>query len=453
MTPAVTIADFAPPAHPCPDCGAECKRHSTDRRRVKDVSLDGPVVIEARVGKYRCTACDKMFRAQLPFAPARKRYTARAVRKATVAVQEDKTTYTALPRRLERDFSIRPAKSTGWAWFQEFAEGIDVDEYLRWACSRFSGQLSVDSVVDGDKEMWFATDPLNRDLILGYHRCDSANGESLTAFLTTLRDQYGVRPLLFIGDDAAVFDSVPEQVWPGARLGLCHFHAIKRLSYDYLRKSLRERANGVKPAKPERQPKPTTKAGREEARQEREAYKAAKERWVELHRRRRLFLKSLRSLRKTKSAEAHEAEYITAACAEFPTLAVFREFVLDFYAIFDAKAGALMDFLRRAFLRRWAAQAEQDEYLRYVLTKFTDERWFGKLTAYTAFDNAQRTTNSTERANRWFRKRQKTHYRNRKEHTITRMLHADLIYRRERTDPSEPPAELRVKRAPLAESA
>src|SRR6185312_10951818 len=105
-------------------------------------------------------------------------------RKATVAVQEDKTTYTALSHRLERDFSIRPAKSTGWAWFQRFAGSIDIEEYLRWACGRFSGQLSVDSVQDGDVHMWFATDPLNKDLILGYHRAERPDAASLTAFLT-----------------------------------------------------------------------------------------------------------------------------------------------------------------------------------------------------------------------------------------------------------------------------
>ena len=32
-----------------------------------------------------------------------------------------------------------------------------------------------------------------------------------------------------------------------------------------------------------------------------------------------------------------------------------------------------------------------------------------------------------ERTNRWFRKRQKTHYRNRKERTIRNMLKADLV--------------------------
>ena len=89
-----------------------------------------------------------------------------------------------------------------------------------------------------------------------------------------------------------------------------------------------------------------------------------------------------------------------------------------------------------------ADEAREDSHIAHVLKRIGDGRWYGKLFAFAAFENAHRTTNSTERANRWFRKRQKTHYRNRKEHTIKNMLHADLIYRRERTPLNEPPATL-----------
>jgi hypothetical protein len=175
----------------CPACHAECKRHSVYLRKLRDIGVDGPTILEVRVGNYWCATCRKFFKPEVTFAPKGKRYTARAIRKATVAIQEDKTTFTGLPNRLARDFSIAPSKSRGWYWFQDFAGQIDIEEYLRWACSRFSGQISVDSVADGDMQMWFATDPLNKDLILGYYRDKHANAESLTAFLTTLRDKYG----------------------------------------------------------------------------------------------------------------------------------------------------------------------------------------------------------------------------------------------------------------------
>ena len=65
----------------------------------------------------------------------------------------------------------------------------------------------------------------------------------------------------------------------------------------------------------------------------------------------------------------------------------------------------------------------KDEGIIFALKRFADDAWFGKLFPFTAFENGHRTTNSTERANRWFRKRQKSHYRVRTEPTIRRMLH------------------------------
>jgi hypothetical protein len=82
-----------------------------------------------------------------------------------------------------------------------------------------------------------------------------------------------------------------------------------------------------------------------------------------------------------------------------------------------------------------------------VLKVFADDAWFAKLFPFTAYENAHRTTNSTERANRWFRKRQKRCYRNRREHTIKNMLYAALICRKKQTDPTEPPVKLKPKKA------
>lgn len=401
-----TTSDFAPPVRACPNCGAECKRHSIYRRKVKDISLDGQVTLEIPVGNYRCATCRKFFKPEVPFAPKGTRYTVRATRKATVAVPEDKTTYCALPRRLDRDFSITPSKSSGWRWFQKFAGEIDIEDYLKWACSRFSGQISVDSVADGDRHTWFATDPLNCDLILRYSRCDSPNAESLTAFLTELRNEYGVNPVLFTGDDAKVFDSVPEQVWPGVRLQLCHFHVMKRASYHYLRHSLRARLLAVKPEKPKRG---TLSAATYRARKE--EHKAALERWTELHHKRRLFLKGLRSLTEPKAVERREAEFVAEACAAHPALATFREFLLDFYRLMDSKDAVPADLFRLELREKWAAEAKADEHIRHVVGLFWDDRWFRKVFNFTAFKNAHRTTNSTERANRWFRKRQKSRKR------------------------------------------
>jgi hypothetical protein len=461
-----TTTDFAPPVRDCPACGAVCKRHSAYTRTVRDISLDGPVVLEVRVGNYKCKACDRFFKPDVPFAAKGKRYTDRAVRKATVGVQQDKLTYTALPQRMERDFAVRPAKSTGWAWFQSFAGDIDITDYLKWACARFSGQLSVDSVQDKDAHLWFATDPLNRDLILGYLRCESPNTESLTAFLTTLRDDYGIRPALFTCDGAKVFDGVPQTVWPETQVQLCHFHAIQALMRGYLRHSLRERLRAYKPVKPVRPGRgeaPTRSGGRGRHRykaigratpeylEAKAEYDREHERWVETFRKRRLFLKRLDRPDPTDE-DRQAAAFVTTAGHRYPQLATFREFMAGVYGIMGCRDASAAEAARQAFIARWECSIGHDRHLAAVVERFRDDKFFAKLFPFCEYENAQRTTNSTERANRWFRKRQKSHYRLRKEHTIRNMLHADLIYRRERS-PLTRPGLLKPKAVPPAMAA
>ncbi len=231
---------------------------------------------------------------------------------------------------------------------------------------------------------------------------------------------------------------------------LCHFHAIKSLSYNRLRLSLKARLRKCRPVKP---PKPPRSDGQPlhpnsrghytaAAAYARRDYNLAQEVWAEMHRKRRLFLKGERNLRKPASVKREEAANLAKWCERYPELGAFRAFVVGFYGIMGCKDAASAELLRRTFIERRRAEAANDEHFAYVLRQLGDDRWFGRLFPFTAFENAQRTTNSTERANRWFRKRQKTHYRNRKEHTIRNMLHADLIYRRDRGPSDEPPVRL-----------
>jgi hypothetical protein len=181
---------------------------------------------------------------------------------------------------------------------------------------------------------------------------------------------------------------------------------------------------------------------------DKERYDRDNEEWTEAYRKRRLLFRTTRNLAKAKSIKAKEAEFIAETCKRYPAVDTFRAFLLDFYDIMDSKDAAAAELLRRAFLVKWADESEGDPYIRHVLQQFGDDHWFGKLFPFTRFENAHRTTNSTERANRWFRKRQKTHYRNRTEGTIRNMLHADLVYRKDRTPTDEPPVRL-VRRAAM----
>lgn len=308
-------------------------------------------------------------------------------------------------------------------------------------------------MADGDTKMWFATDPLNDDTILGYHRADNTRVESLLEFLTKLRDKYGIHPRLFTCDDANVFDHTPQKVWPECPVQVCHFHVIKHLVGDYLRKSLAVRIKKYKPVKPKKVPWPD---GRKLAKKSRgymspaakrayAKYKEANASWIELHRRRRLFFKTKAGLKKKTSRKRKETKFIKECCSKYPAIDEFRRVILDFYKVMDSPGASVGDSRRQAFIETWKAVGKRDSKVNHVVKLFNDDWWFGRLFPFTEFENAHRTTNSTERANRWFRKRQKTHYRCRKEHTITRMLHADLVYRRKSVPNGEPPRVLILK--------
>jgi hypothetical protein len=68
---------------------------------------------------------------------------------------------------------------------------------------------------------------------------------------------------------------------------------------------------------------------------------------------------------------------------------------------------------------------QQIKHLQLALRRLT-MRKFGMMITFLEYRNLDATTNHVERTNRWFRKRQKTHYRNRKEYTIKNMLKVDL---------------------------
>lgn len=70
----------------------------------------------------------------------------------------------------------------------------------------------------------------------------------------------------------------------------------------------------------------------------------------------------------------------------------------------------------------------------------------GQIVTFLEYENLDATTNHVERTNRWFRKRQKTHYGNRKERTIRNMLKADLV---RWIDPPGQHMKLIKRRAPL----
>ena len=66
-------------SYACPRCGTESPRHDGDVRHAVDVGLDHAIVLQIKVGCYRCPSCRKHpnFRTPLDFLGRRRRFVQR----------------------------------------------------------------------------------------------------------------------------------------------------------------------------------------------------------------------------------------------------------------------------------------------------------------------------------------------------------------------------------------
>ena len=77
---------------------------------------------------------------------------------------------------------------------------------------------------------------------------------------------------------------------------------------------------------------------------------------------------------------------------------------------------------------RWA---EGTDHLKAAVSVLGNNT-FRKVITFMGYENCLRTTNHVERANRFYRKRAKSQYRNRTRRSITNMMKVDLMIRKSR---------------------
>lgn len=402
--------EVAPPRAECPVCHVECKRHSIAQRKVRDISLDGERIIPIKVGVYSCLNCDKHFRLQTGLAEKGKHYSKRALDKGFVAVRDDKNTFTALPNRLARDFHIAPSKSTCHRWFHEKAGLIDFGkEYEPQAVQSFSGALAIDEVYDGEFCLFFATDPLNKKPI-SFHLCRSGGTKELEIFLLHLK-AIGITPEVLIVDGSNLYFSVPQKVWPNVKIQLCIFHVIRNCQDDLL--------DGIRAYH---------RALPKKAIWGHDFDPPAWWTWsVEQKARERDLIKDFRYAFTTRSENLtpQQQKVVADLCEKHPTLNTIRQFQQELMVLFERNQTEKQ--ARRKFHQMLTTpEYRENIHIRAALRRLSRGK-FEKMITFLDYENLDYTTNHVERTNRWFRKRQKTHYRNRLDRTIRNMLKADLM--------------------------
>lgn len=416
MNVEVKILDADFKTHACPRCGTASPRHYGAVRHAIDIGLDRPIVLQIKVGVYRCPRCRKKssFRTPLDFIDPDCTYVRRCRAKLVESVDLDKMPICLAVKRLDRDFHVAPVRSTGWRWYREATPGdATIAEYQHLVAASFSGVLCVDEVYDGQYAILCARDPLT-GRTLAYELSETMNQEVVIAFFKKL-DALGIQPEVAVTDGSNLYPKALKTVWAKVRHQLCRFHWTKDIVSEVTRGVRDYRETLPKAEKRKKRGRPAK--GEAGAVQQAEAEQSARD---EVRKGR--FLISARR----ENLDESQTKRLAILVARHPELATLRTFMDDFYGIFNGKP-------RPSTAKdRWRHLISKPEYvaspyLAGALKILKDEGKFDKVAIYLNYANLNSTSNDVERDNRGFRKRQKTHYRFRDRGSLEALLRRRLV--------------------------
>ena len=403
-------------SYPCPRCGTDSPRHDGAVRHAIDIGLNHPVVLQIKVGCYRCPRCRKRpnFRTPLDFLAPYHRFVSRCRQKVAESVELDKMPISLAGRRLERDFHVPISGSTAWTWHRESGPGnAEVADYQHLVAASFSGVLSVDEVYDGKYAILCARDPLN-DRTIAYELGEKMNQEVVTAFFQHLHT-LGIKPEVVVTDGSNLYPKAIKAVWAAAKQQLCRFHWTKDVVSEVVSGVRDYRESLPKPKKRERRGRPAVNEAPAQKR-------AAAEQSARDEVRKGRFLLVMRRENMDEAQETRLKELM----AHHPPLAVVRRFMDGFYGIFDGKPRPGTADERRLLLLANPAFAESP-ILAEARKILQDADKFNKVALYLQFKNLNSTSNDVERDNRGFRKRQNAHYRVRTEPSLRALTRRRLV--------------------------
>lgn len=403
-------------SYACPQCGTESPRHDGAVRHAIDVGLEHPIVLQIKVGCYRCPHCRKHrnFRTPLDFLGPRYRFVKRVRQKLIESVELDKMAISRSVARLERDFHVPIAGSTGWAWHRASGPNDgEVTDYQHLVAASFSGVLSVDEVYDGRYAILCARDPINNRTI-AYELGEKMNQEVVTAFFRHLQ-ALDINPDVVVTDGSNLYPKAIKAVWAAARHQLCRFHWTKDLVKEVVCGIRDYRESLPKPPKRTKRGRPTAS----EAPAQQQAVTAQSDR--DEVRKGRFSL-----VMRREHQDDEQAARLQALVSQHPHLAVIRKFMDEFYGIFNGKPRPSTANERRLLMLTNPAYVESP-YLTGAVKLLRDGEKFQKVALYLSFKNLNSTSNDVERDNRGFRKRQKAHYRLRSEASLTVMIRRRLV--------------------------
>ena len=270
------------------------------------------------------------------------------------------------------------------------------DAYLAKALADFSGYLAIDEVYDGPFCILSVVDN-RRYNRLAFRVLDHVPTEDdVRDFLQAVKGQLDRRGLQVRGvttDGSALYPKVLKELWPDARHQLCQFHVIKEITkailhaLAVLRKELTAKVPKLPRGRPSKEQQPLARKA-----------KRHKQKVADLFENRYLFVRH-----HLTQAQRQQLVRLTRG---LPPLRRLRQIMDEVYRLFDRRCKTRTAVHKLAKLRR---RLRRFKTLGQALNKlnspnlekaleFLDDKLLGS------------TSNAVERANRRFRKAQKSIY-------------------------------------------
>jgi len=410
-----------PKHYPCPQCGKKGKRKRVITRRIAHVAALNRrswVVADVGVYKARC-ACCKYFQAAIPGVPPRGRYSLEVRNTVANALIRDRMPYLSVMRRMQEDDHLLLSLGYIHACFLWAHEQSNMETHWEFVRANFSGVLCLDEVHDSGRTMLFATDPL-ADFTVSFKLVENNDQDHMDAFLQALKDR-GLDAQVIITDGSPLYKDALQRYWAEVEHQLCVFHVIKdvnKLILDGVRAiKNRIKRQGNKGRK-KRRGRPSKKA--QQQRQRRDGMsKKQQASFIWEH--------QYLIVRKPNDLSEQDKKNLALLFQIAPELKLFRQCNQPFYRLFEKGITKQCARSRRTRLVNQASY-QANAFLAKALKKIGKDK-FDKMIVFLGWENGQRTNNHVERNNRVFRMMQKTRYKRRKIHTITKALELELYAR------------------------
>jgi Transposase len=289
--------------------------------------------------------------------------------------------------------------------------------YLDEALANFSGYLAIDEVYDGPFCILSVVDNRRYNRLAFRVLDHDPTQDDVHAFLTEFKGQLDRRGLSVLGittDGSSLYPEVLKELWPKARHQICEFHVIKEITKAVLHAlaKLRKEMTGQIPKQPR---------GRPRKEQQGQA------RWLARQRHRVADLFEHRYLFVRHHLSPTQQKQLRKRMHGRPQLRTLRKIMDEVYRLFDRRCRTQTALKKLQKLRRRARRFQE-------LGKSLDKLKSPNLEKALVFLDdklLEATSNAVERANRRFRKAQKSIYSVRTKQHLEQRLALDL-YREQR---------------------